>query len=169
MLNRNIFSAVLISLKWAASPGEQDYSAHTVCSRPTRPSPRSRVEQSTHFTLIRTQCHQITIIKFVYHGSASHNQRSTSVLPQRHCYSTFLCWGGMKKIVCFFRRKSNRGAGGLAESKISLSEKMRFFWIFFYSGGGAPIFQKGVIIKNWGFLDIFSKRGGLTQSIEILK
>ena len=30
IVNRNIFSAWLISLKWAASPGEQDYSALTV-------------------------------------------------------------------------------------------------------------------------------------------
>ena len=77
--------------------------------------------------------------------------------------------GGIKKNkLVFFRKTPKGGRGGLAQSEISLSEKTETFLDFFFKGGGGShIFQKGVIIKSWGFLDIFAKRGGLTQSIGI--
>ena len=65
-----------------------------------------------------------------------------------------------QKIVVFFGKTLKGGGGVSTKSKISLSEKLRFFWIFFKRGGRSYLFQKGVIIKRWGFLDIFAKRGG---------
>ena len=57
--------------------------------------------------------------------------------------------GGIKKKqFFFFRKNSERGEGGLAESEISLSEKTKNFWTFFAKGGGGShLFQKGFIIK----------------------
>ena len=76
--------------------------------------------------------------------------------------------GGIKKNV-FFRKNSERGGWDLAESKISLSEKTEIFLDFFLQKGwGSHLFQKGVIRKTGDFLDILAKRGGLTQSNEIL-
>ena len=78
--------------------------------------------------------------------------------------------GGIKKNKLFlFQKKSERGAGGLAQSKISLSEKNEIFLDFFSKGGVvSPIPKVCYHKKKWGFLDIFSKRGGLTQSKGIL-
>ena len=55
-----------------------------------------------------------------------------------------------KKINCFFFRKTPKGGrGGLAQSKIFLSEKTEIFLDFFFQkGGGSHLFQKGVIIKQ---------------------
>ena len=63
-----------------------------------------------------------------------------------HCWQILILRGGIKKTV-FFSEKLQKG-GGLAESEISLSEKLRFFCIFFSKGGGSHLFQKGVIIKQ---------------------
>ena len=57
----------------------------------------------------------------------------------------------------FFRKTPKWGGRGLAESEISLSEKTE---IFLEKGGGAHLFQKGFIIKDWGFWAIFAKKGG---------
>ena len=65
--------------------------------------------------------------------------------------------GGIKKKLFFFFRKTPKGGeGGLAESKISLSEKNE---IFLEKGGGSHLFQKGVIIKNGDFGICSPKRG----------
>ena len=77
-----------------------------------------------------------------------------------HCWQILILRGGIKKTV-FFSEKLQKGGGGLAESEISLSEKLRFFWNFFLKGGGSHLFQKGVIIKN-GDLGIFSPKRGLS-------
>ena len=62
-----------------------------------------------------------------------------------------------------------QGMGCTFASEISLSEKNKIFFDFFFQrGGGSHLFQKGVIIKRWGFLDIFAKKGGLTPSIGML-
>ena len=57
--------------------------------------------------------------------------------------------GGIKK-YCFFL-VFPKGGRGLAESKISLSEKTKIFLDFFWQeegkGGGSHLFKKGFIIK----------------------
>ena len=70
----------------------------------------------------------------------------------------------------FFEEKNSEWWGGVLPNP-KLSEKPEIFLDFFLEGGGAGshIFQKGVFIKDWGFLDIFAKRGGLTQSKEIFR
>ena len=78
--------------------------------------------------------------------------------------------GGIKKNNCFFFGKTPKGGrGGLAESEISLSEKTEIFFEFFFKKGweASPI-PKGCYHKNQEFLDIYAKKGGLTQSIGIL-
>ena len=56
------------------------------------------------------------------------------------------------------------GAGGLAHSEISLSEKTETFLDFFFKrGGGSHLFQKGVIIETGDFW-IFSPKGGVSPS-----
>ena len=75
--------------------------------------------------------------------------------------------GGIKK-NCFFFRRTPKGGGGLAESKISLSEKTEIFLDFFSKGGGIPPIPKGCYHKKWGYWDIFAKKGALTQSIGML-
>ena len=78
---------------------------------------------------------------------------------------TFSLRGGIKKKMVFFRKTPKGGEGGLAESKISLSEKTEIFLEFFLQRGGSHLFQKGVIIKNWGFWAIFAKKGGHFRQI----
>ena len=70
----------------------------------------------------------------------------------------------------FFFRKTPKGGGeGVSPNpKFSNQKKMKFFWNFFLKGGGSHLFQKGVIIKEWRFWNIFVKRGVFIQSIEIL-
>ena len=64
-----------------------------------------------------------------------------------------------KKKLFFFGKTPKGGRGGLAESKISLSEKTEIFLDFFFKkGGGSHLFQKGVIIKTGDFW-IFSPKG----------
>ena len=54
--------------------------------------------------------------------------------------------------------------GGLAESKILLSEKTEIFLDFFFKkGGGSHLFQKGVIIKTGDFW-IFSPKGEVSHN-----
>ena len=64
---------------------------------------------------------------------------------QKHVWLTFIIWavhrlrGGIKKNKLFFflRKPLKGGRGGLAQSKISLSEKNEIFLdIFFKRGGG---------------------------------
>ena len=76
--------------------------------------------------------------------------------------------GGIKNMKLFFFSLSERGGGVSPNPKFPYQKKLSFFWNFFYKGGGSHLFQKGVIIKRWGFLDIFAKRVSLTQSIGIL-
>ena len=71
--------------------------------------------------------------------------------------------GGIKKMFFFFRKTPKGGGRGLAESEISLSEKTEIFLDFFSKGGGSYPFQKGVIIKNWGFW-IFLPKGGVSSN-----
>ena len=73
--------------------------------------------------------------------------------------------GGIKKKkLVFFRKTPKGGEGGLAESKISLSEKTEIFLEFFFErGGGFHLFQKGVIIKN-GDIGIFSPKRGFSPN-----
>ena len=48
--------------------------------------------------------------------------------------------------------------------KFPYQKKLRFFGFFLAKGGeregGSHLFQKGVIIKKWGFWAIFAKKGG---------
>ena len=69
--------------------------------------------------------------------------------------------GGIKKNF-FFQENPRRGGGGVSPNpKFPYQKILRFFWIFFFKrGGGSHLFQKGVIIKEWGFWNIFVKRGG---------
>ena len=69
--------------------------------------------------------------------------------------------GGIKK-NCFFSEK-------LRIQNFLIRKNWDFFGICFQKGGGgvSPI-PKGCYHKNWGFLDIFTKRGGFTQYIGIL-
>ena len=61
----------------------------------------------------------------------------------------------------FFRRKSKRGGGGLAESKISVNrKKLRIFWIFLPKGGGLTQ-SKRVLSEKMRFLGIFCQKGGI--------
>ena len=54
--------------------------------------------------------------------------------------------GGIKKKNCFFFRKTPKGGeGGLAESKISLSEKTEIFLEFFLQRGGGLTYSKRVL------------------------
>ena len=76
--------------------------------------------------------------------------------------------GRHKKKNCFFSEKLRKEGGGLAESKISLSEKTEIFLDFFFKRGGVSPIPKGCYHKNQEFLDICAKKGGLTQSIGIL-
>ena len=76
--------------------------------------------------------------------------------------------GGIKKKPVFFRKTPKGGGRGLAESEISLSENTEIFLDFFFKRGGSHLFQKGVIIKEWRFWNIFVKRGVFTQSTGIL-
>ena len=76
--------------------------------------------------------------------------------------------GRYKKNIFFVFGKTPRGEVS-QNPKFPYQKKIRFFWIFFSSkGGGSYLLQKGVIIKRWGFWDIFAKRGGFTQFIGIL-
>ena len=69
--------------------------------------------------------------------------------------------GGIKKKNCFFSEKLRKGGRGVSPNpKFPYQKKLRFFWNFFYKGGGSHLFQKGVIIKNWVFWAIFAKKGG---------
>ena len=67
--------------------------------------------------------------------------------------------GGLKKN--FFRKTLKGGGRGLPEPEISLSEKTEiiFGFLLFKRGGGSYPFQKGVIIKNWGFWILLPKGG----------
>ena len=61
-----------------------------------------------------------------------------------------------------------KGGGGVSENpKFPHQKKLRFFGYFFQRGGVSPI-PKGCYHKNWGFLDIIAKWGGLTQFIGFL-
>ena len=50
-----------------------------------------------------------------------------------------------KKKLVFFRKTPKGGEGGLAESKISLSEKTEIFLEFFFERGGHPTYSKRVL------------------------
>ena len=66
----------------------------------------------------------------------------------------------LKKTV-FFRRKSERGGGGLAESKISVNrKKFRIFWIFCQKGGGLTQ-SKISVSRKMRFLGIFCQKEGI--------
>ena len=75
---------------------------------------------------------------------------------KKFCRSNLIFWivrGGIKK-NCFFSEKLRKGGGGVSPNpKLPYQKKLRFFWIVFFKRGGSHIFQ------NWGFLDIFAKRG----------
>ena len=69
--------------------------------------------------------------------------------------------GGIKKKNCFFFRKTPKGGeGGLAESKISLSEKTEIFLEFFLQRGGVSPIPKGCYHKKMGILGYFCQKGG---------
>ena len=70
-----------------------------------------------------------------------------------------LCCKGSKRNKLFFGKTLNGGWGGLAQSEISISEKMLFLYFFSKGWGVSPIPER-CYHKNWGFLDIFAKRGG---------
>ena len=45
--------------------------------------------------------------------------------------------GGIKKKILVFFRKTPKGGGGVSlNPKFSYQKKLRFFWNFFYKGGG---------------------------------
>ena len=75
--------------------------------------------------------------------------------------------GGIKKKNWFFSENLRKGGRGVSPNpKFPYQKKLRFFWNFFYKGGGSHLFQKGVIIKNWEFWAIFAKKGGHIDSIK---
>ena len=67
--------------------------------------------------------------------------------------------GGIKKTVFFFRKTPKGGEGGLAESKISLSEKTEIFLEFFLQRGGVSPIPKGCYHKKLGILGYFCQKG----------
>ena len=68
--------------------------------------------------------------------------------------------GGIKKKKLFFFRKTPKGGeGGLAESKISLSEKTEIFLEFFLQRGGVSPIPKGCYHKKLGILGYFCQKG----------
>ena len=73
--------------------------------------------------------------------------------------------GGIKKKTGFFQKNSERG---LAESKISLSEKNKIFLDFFQKGGGVSLISKGCYHKKMEIFGYFRQKGGLIQFIGIL-
>ena len=86
-------------------------------------------------------------------------RRSSSCASRSSCYNK----GRHQKKKLVFFGKTPKG-GGLAESKISLSEKTEIFLEFFFQkGGGSHLFQKGVIIKTGDFW-IFSPKGEVSHN-----
>ena len=65
-----------------------------------------------------------------------------------------------KKKTGFFRKTPKGGEGGLAESKISLSEKTEIFLEFFLQRGGVSPIPKGCYHKKMGILGYFCQKGG---------
>ena len=68
--------------------------------------------------------------------------------------------GGIKKKTVFFFRKTPKGGeGGLAESKISLSEKTEIFLEFFLQRGGVSPIPKGCYHKKMGIFGYCRQKG----------
>ena len=65
-----------------------------------------------------------------------------------------------KKKMVFFRKTPKGGEGGLAESKISLSEKTEIFLEFFLQRGGVSPIPKGCYHKKMGIFGYFRHKGG---------
>ena len=63
-----------------------------------------------------------------------------------------------KKLFFFLQKNSERGAGGLAESEISLSEKNE---IFLEKGGASPIPKGCYHKKKLGIFGYFLPKGGV--------
>ena len=73
--------------------------------------------------------------------------------------------GGIKKKKMVFFRKTPKGGGrGLAESKISLSEKTEIFLELFLKEGGVQPIPKGCYHKKTGDFWIFSPKGGVSPN-----
>ena len=70
-----------------------------------------------------------------------------------------------KNKLFFFSEKLRKGGGGVwPNPKFPYQKKLRFFGNFFFQkGGGAPLFQKGVIMKTGDFW-IFSSKGGVSPN-----
>ena len=73
--------------------------------------------------------------------------------------------GGIKKIKLFFFSLSERGGRVSPNPKFPYQKKLRFFWIFFYKGGGSHLFQKGVIIKKTGDFGLFLPKRGVSPNL----
>ena len=71
--------------------------------------------------------------------------------------------GGIKKKNCFFFQKKTPkgGEGGLAESKISLSEKTEIFLEFFLQRGGGLTYSKRVLSYKTGYFGLFLPKRGV--------
>ena len=77
--------------------------------------------------------------------------------------------GGIKKISCFSfsLEKLRKWGGGVSPNpRFPYQKKLSFFFIFFKRGVWSNLFQKGVIIKKWGFWAIFAKKGGHIDFIQ---
>ena len=67
---------------------------------------------------------------------------SRFLLPRKHKMGCANCIlkaevrGGIKKVFFFLGKTSKGGRGGLQNPKFPYQKKMRFFWNFFYKGGG---------------------------------
>ena len=70
-----------------------------------------------------------------------------------------------KKKLFFFRKTPKGGEGGLAESKISLSEKTEIFLEFFLQRGGVSPIPKGCYHKKTGDFGLFLPKRGVSPNL----